>query len=192
MAEPPEEGHPDAEPLTRAELEDGLRFCHVVETQTRLRLAELSASFYALVQTLLARGGLPLDEYERQRVPAVDREVDRSRRDVFVVINDVPDKYALADLPEIDCEARVPLCRARCCTLPFPLAAQDLDERAVRWEYSRPYLIARHSDDGLCVHNERGSCKCTVYEQRPAACRTYDCRNDRRIWVDFEKRIAAP
>jgi hypothetical protein len=31
-----------------------------------------------------------------------------------------------------------------------------------------------------------------VYEHRPAICRTYDCRKDPRIWIDFEKRIPAP
>jgi hypothetical protein len=30
-----------------------------------------------------------------------------------------------------------------------------------------------------------------VHGQRPEACRVYDCRNDKRIWKDFEKRILA-
>jgi hypothetical protein len=35
-------------------------------------------------------------------------------------------------------------------------------------------MILRKRDDGACVHlGEQG---CTVYEHRPAACRTYDCR----------------
>jgi len=97
---------------------------------------------------------------------------------------------ALTDLPEIDCDARLPLCRARCCTLTFPFSFQDLDERVLRWDYGRPYQIGRRSD-GYCIHNEAGSCRCTVYAQRPAVCRTYDCRNDKRIWLDFEKRLPA-
>jgi hypothetical protein len=33
---------------------------------------------------------------------------------------------------------------------------------------------------------------CTVYAQRPGACRAYDCRHDPRVWIDFDARIPAP
>ena len=33
---------------------------------------------------------------------------------------------------------------------------------------------------------------CTIYERRPGLCRTYDCRGDTRIWLDFERRIPNP
>ena len=33
---------------------------------------------------------------------------------------------------------------------------------------------------------------CTAYDYRPSTCRTYDCREDRRVWIDFEARIPAP
>jgi Fe-S-cluster containining protein len=169
---------------------DGLRFSHVVEMQTKQKLAELSASFYALIETMIAQGTLPLDDYERRRQGTMKREVERARDEASVTLNDTADKYALSSLPQIDCEARLHLCRARCCTLVFPLSIQDLDERVVRWDYGRPYQIGRRPD-GYCVHNKPGTCTCTVYEKRPAVCRTYDCRKDTRIWVDFEKRIPA-
>ena len=172
------------------DVENGLRFGHVVQMQTRQHVAELSASFYALLETLVARGGLPLDEYERRRQQTVAREVTKAGTELLPQLADIPDKYALTDLPEIDCAARLPLCQGRCCTLVFPLSVQDLEERVVRWDYGRPYQIARR-DDGYCVHSAEGSCACTVYEKRPGVCRTYDCRNDSRIWLDFEKRIPA-
>ncbi len=178
-------------PTAPEDVGDGLRFNHVVESQTRQTLAELRASFYALVETMIATGQLPIDDYERRRQTTMQREAARVQNEPHVMLHDVVDKYALAQLPEIDCEARLPLCRARCCTFVFPLSAQDLDERVVRWDYARPYQIGRR-DDGYCVHNEAGTCRCNVYTQRPAVCRTYDCRRDTRIWVDFEKRIAAP
>jgi len=35
-------------------------------------------------------------------------------------------------------------------------------------------LVLRQRADGACIHlGERG---CTVYEQRPAVCRSFDCR----------------
>lgn len=168
----------------------GLRFNHIVEHQTRQKLAELSASFYALVETMVARGALPLDDYEKRRQMTMEREAVKLRGEAGPVVSLIPDKYALDKLPEIDCEARLHLCKARCCTLTFPLSIQDLDERVVRWDYGRPYQIGRRPD-GYCVHNEPGTCHCTVYAQRPGVCRQYDCRGDKRIWKDFENRIPA-
>ena len=58
----------------------------------------------------------------------------------------------------------------------------------MRWNYAAPYMIAK-KPDGRCVHLE--SSGCNVYDKRPATCRLYDCRQDSRIWRDFEKRIPA-
>lgn len=181
---------PSPRPMSPEDIERGLRFTHQVEHQTRQRLADLSASYYALLETLVARGVVPLAEHERRRQAAMETEQGRMREELAPVIHLHPDKYAITRFPNIDCEARMLLCRARCCTLVFPLSTQDLDERVLRWDYGKPYLIARRPD-GYCVHNEAGTCRCTVYEQRPAVCRTYDCRGDRRIWADFDKRIPA-
>jgi Fe-S-cluster containining protein len=43
--------------------------------------------------------------------------------------------------------------------------------------------------DGACTHREGHFC--SVYDNRPAVCRTYDCRRDKRIWSDYERRILA-
>jgi Fe-S-cluster containining protein len=172
------------------DLASGLRFNHVMEMQTKQRLTEVAASVNALVEALISKGVLGVEEYEQRKQLTTQREQERRRSEALVVLSEPVDKYAMDKLPEIDCEARLPLCHARCCTLVFPLSAQDLDERVVRWDYGRPYQIARR-DDGYCVHNEPGTCHCAVYAQRPAICRGYDCRRDPRIWVDFEQRIPA-
>ena len=182
---------PSPRPIVPEDVERGLRFNHQVEHQTRQRVAELSASYYALLETLVARGVIPLSEHERRRQTALEHEQSKLRDELAPLVSLHPDKYAIKQLPSIDCAARMPLCRARCCTLVFPLSTQDLDERVLRWDYGKPYLIARRPD-GYCVHNEAGTCRCNVYEQRPAVCRTYDCRGDKRIWTDFDRRIPAP
>lgn len=102
-----------------------------------------------------------------------------------------PDKYSLNDLPRIDCHALVPLCQARCCTLVFALAAQDIEEGIVAWDEAHPYQN-RQRPDGYCTHCQPDSRACAIHPHRPAVCRTYDCRGDRRIWLDFERRIPAP
>lgn len=90
------------------------------------------------------------------------------------------------------CEELMPLCKARCCTLSFGLSTEDLDEGVIRWDYGQPYLIRQRASDGYCVHNDPDTQGCTVHAYRPRVCRAYDCREDARIWIDYEKRIPAP
>jgi len=178
-------------PISPEDVERGIRFNHLMEVQTKERLSDISSMVYAVVEALIAQGVLNIEEYDKRRQAAVKRESERSRQGQYLpVLSNVPDKYALTDLPKIDCEARMHLCKARCCTLTFPLSEQDLEERIVRWDYGRPYQIGRR-EDGYCVHNSEKTHGCTVYNHRPGICRTYDCRNDKRIWADFEKRIPA-
>ncbi len=105
-------------------------------------------------------------------------------------LRQVADKYALTALPEIDCAALIPLCRGRCCGLLFPLSLEDVHEGIVAWDLERPYLTRQ--PEGRCVHQNRTDCACEIHARRPASCRTYDCREDTRIWLDFERRIPAP
>jgi Fe-S-cluster containining protein len=100
------------------------------------------------------------------------------------------DKYAVDESVEIDCQSRIPLCQARCCTFKFFLSKQDLDEGAASWDYGNPYWI-KQGTDGYCVHCDPGSRGCTIHAQRPHVCRKYDCREDKRVWLDFERRIPA-
>lgn len=56
----------------------------------------------------------------------------------------------------------------------------------MRWDLvGQPYLIDR-GKDGYCSHLDRNTFGCTVYENRPVSCRAFDCRQDKRIWLDFE------
>ncbi|HVV86838.1 MAG TPA: YkgJ family cysteine cluster protein [Kofleriaceae bacterium] len=100
------------------------------------------------------------------------------------------DKYAMPPLDGPPCGELIPICGARCCTFDFALTPQDLDEGVIAWDRDRPYLI-RHGDDGACVHQDRATGFCGAYEHRPAICRRYDCREDPRIWADYEARILA-
>lgn len=179
----------DSEDTPQAgDVEGGLRFVHLMELQTKARLAEVAANLNALVEVLVGEGQLPLEAFEKRRRLTVLREEQRAAAEATVELSPVPDKYAVEG-PAIDCAARLPVCRARCCSLPFTLSVQDLDERIVRWDYARPYRVAK-GGDGRCIHlAEAGSC--SIHASRPAACRAYDCRKDRRIWQDFDKWIPA-
>src|SRR5581483_1842664 len=73
----------------------------------------------------------------------------------------------------------------------FALSGEDLEEGKIRWDVGQPYVIAQGAD-GWCVHLDRTTKCCGSYDARPMVCRTYDCRNDTRIWLDFERRIINP
>jgi Fe-S-cluster containining protein len=97
-----------------------------------------------------------------------------------------PDKYTIEDTSIIDCDARKHLCKQKCCTLIFALSEQDVREGVVQWDPNKPYNIKRN-ENHYCVHLVGG--QCSIYENRPAVCRRFDCRGDMRFWRDFEGMV---
>lgn len=190
---PPEPPAPSRDPdqTVEADLDGGLVFAHTMAMQTRYTAFDARVRLRALVEELVASGAVDIEAYAARREQVRERERARFETHAGVRLGEDVDKYALTDLPDIDCASRIELCHARCCALSFSLSAQDLEERAVEWDYRRPYHV-RQRDDGYCVHNQAEGRGCAVYAQRPAPCRTYDCREDKRVWLDFEARIAAP
>jgi hypothetical protein len=176
----------------RHDVEDGLRFVHVMGMQTKHDLFDAFTRMQALLDELISSGVVDEKKVEERRGVIAQREVDRIHDEgAFVKVNQqCPDKYAVKG-PEIDCKSLLHLCKGQCCKLFFPLSFQDLDERVVEWDYAMPYQI-RKRDDGYCTHVHAQELTCTVYEKRPGPCRQYDCRNDKRIWLDFDKKIPAP
>jgi Fe-S-cluster containining protein len=169
------------------ELQAALRRAARERAQLRRDVAALKAQLAQLVDILVGRGTLA-DGHKRLLEKAAQHAGDGGGKKVR--LRQYVDKYQVPS-PDIDCAARMHLCKARCCTLSFELSDQDLDEGGIRWELDEPYLI-RHDADGYCAHIDRATLGCTVYDKRPAACRGFDCRGDQRIWLDFEKRIPAP
>jgi len=172
-----------------ASLAAGLRFSNDLGATTRRGLRDQQSLLYAVVELLMARGVVHLHEIEARR-QEIAQSLEEAHAGQKLYLVDAPDKYAVRDAPVIDCDARLELCRASCCRLWFSLSPQDLDERVVKWDYTRPYAIAQ-APDGRCLHQDPAM-RCGIYANRPHVCRTYDCRNDQRIWIDFERRIPNP
>lgn len=177
------------------EIVDGLIHCHQQTNKLAEQIFEAAAQISAVTSILHERGLLTDEELaahrqvEEQRLTALFQQ-----KNVGVQLEDrYGDKYAIPQdaLPPIDCASRLHLCHAACCALRFRLTVQDVREGVMRWDLGGPYLN-RQEQDGYCAHLDRAGRHCGIYAHRPAICRVYDCRNDERIWLDFEQAIINP
>ena len=156
------------------------------------KVYEASANVYSLIELLVAKGIIGIEELD-QRKKAVEKRLNDSFKEAGIgvrVQNAKIDKYSLEAEAEIDCESRKHICRAACCTFAYALSLQDISE-GICWSLGKPFMNARGAD-GYCVHLNRDTLSCSIYEQRTAVCRQYSCRDDRRIWLDFDKMIINP
>lgn len=185
---------PDA-PVTRAELERALRGLHVTDLVLRDTLLQLAARVVALTDELARR--LDPATPDAPLEPAIDGAIDHTLAQIraadgqpHVEIDLGPSKYDITPVAP-PCDELLAICKARCCTFRFALSTTDLDEGVLRWDYGQPYLIRQRASDGYCVHNDPASHTCSVHAVRPRVCRVYDCREDKRVWTDFERRVLA-
>ncbi|MDY0058274.1 MAG: hypothetical protein RBU45_00560 [Myxococcota bacterium] len=174
----------------RADLEQGLKYLHLVGESLRNELVAEGGLLYALVDLLIAKGMIRTVELEQPRAEAAARVQQTLAAIPSLAFGPLVDKYALVVAGPSDCLARLPVCRGACCRLPRCLSVQDLQEGGLRWDYFAPYLLGR-TPDGRCLHQDAHH-RCTVYDRRPAACRSYDCRTDGRIWLDFDRWLVHP
>ena len=152
-------------------------------------LVAVATTVQALVDLLVGRGVLGAADLQAALADARAR-LDGSplaKRGMVRASELLRDKYQEPNA-DVDCEARMPVCKGACCGCRVPLAKQDVVEGALKWDLANPYYL-RQTADGRCVHQSTTTGFCTVYDRRPLACRSYTCRNDPRIWKDFENRI---
>ena len=177
----------------RHQIADGLLYTHSRLNANQRKTLEAASFLYALVELLSERGLITIDELDARKEVVVQRLTEQLRREGSGAMFQDPeyDKYNFEHAAEFDCAGRVHLCHATCCRLPFALSHQDVREGIVHWNLGQPYVIDQDGD-GYCSHMDRDTCGCTIYANRPVPCRGFDCRNDRRIWLDFEGRVPNP
>ncbi|MCG8422415.1 MAG: YkgJ family cysteine cluster protein [Proteobacteria bacterium] len=162
-----------------------------LHTHTRLssnysNLFQVASAVYAIVDLLVARGLLTMEEVEAQ-VRTVQERLSESPFGAgmqFTMQREAGDKYDGREAATVDCDNRLHLCRAVCCSLDVPLSRQDIEEGILRWDAGRPYYLLRQGDS-YCCHLNRHNRSCSVYGVRPLTCRGYSCAEDSRIWKDF-------
>ena len=171
-----------ADPLNELErqVEGGNLFAHSTLTEHASRINEAAAIVNGLVGLLVQRGLIEGDEL----LAAVDSVRERTERaghhaHVGIAVRVERD----VEEPDIDCEARLPICKAACCRLHFALSVEEVERGGpLRWELGHPYFN-RHNADGYCHQWDDG---CGIYDERPSVCRSYTCAGDDRIWKDFD------
>jgi Fe-S-cluster containining protein len=144
--------------------------------------ADLARRFEWLIDTLIFRGQLP-DSFRRLIARITDQRSP-------VRLATFRDKYRVQSA-DIDCAALLPLCHARCCSMDVTLSAQDVQEGGIPFDIMEPYMLPRDPATKRCVCMAADGA-CTIYDKRPGACRAYDCRHDKRVWLDFDAKIPAP
>ncbi len=197
-------------PVSRADFERAVRALNASDLDIRDALLKLAAHVISLTDELTRRidGVEPLPSppntpaepathtVEQMVAAHIPSTLDQIRAQDIIssqrVALDVGESKYDAEVKGPNCMELMPICKARCCALTFSLSTEDLDEGVIRWDYGQPYLIRQRASDGYCVHNSPETGGCTVHQYRPRVCRIYDCRNDDRVWLDFEKKIVAP
>lgn len=177
----------------RDEVAGGLRYAHTRANINTGKLLEVASFAYAAVELLADKGLLQIEELDERKNAVAGRLVEKFADLGMGVAYQSPeyDKYGFDGEVRLDCESRGHLCQAACCRLRFALSKQDVAEGVVKWAFAYPYLIARGAD-GYCLHLDRETLGCSIHAQRPVPCRAYDCREDKRIWLDFERQIVNP
>jgi hypothetical protein len=172
---------------------EGLLYTHSRLNANTSKTLESASFLYALVELMSDKGLISVEELDERKRAVGQRLAEQFRQNGSGVMLQDPefDKYSFGDEVELDCRSRVHLCRAACCRLPFALSKQDIREGIIHWNLGQPYLIAQNGN-GYCEHLEPATCACAVWAQRPVPCRAFDCRQDGRVWLDFEGMVINP
>lgn len=176
-------------------LSRGLLYTHNRINANTTKTLEAASFLYGLIELLDEKGILTIEELDERKKQVAERLVRKFTESGMGLMYQNPEyeKYTFEHGANEDCPSRLSVCKAVCCKFPFALSRQDVEEGIIHWEFGRPYLIA-HGADGYCVHLDRESYKCTVYEHRTVPCRGFSCQdNDRwKVWADYEKKIIDP
>ena len=178
-----------------SEFSSGLLYTHTRINDNTKKTLESTSFLYALIELLDDKGLITIEELDERKKQVAERLVQKFTESGMGLMYQEPeyDKYTFEHAACVDCQSRLPTCKAVCCKFPYALSRQDVEEGFIRWEFGRPYLIA-HGADGYCVHLDRETYQCTAYDRRPVPCRGFDCKDNKKwkVWLDYEKSIINP
>jgi Fe-S-cluster containining protein len=177
---------PEPDPLRDLErqVEQGSLFTHAALSQQADRFNTSDALVNGLVELLIRHEVVDAQEL-LDSVASVRGQIAAAGQaaELDVAVRVDADEYPQG--PPVDCAARLPVCKAVCCRLRFPLSVEEVESGPLKWELGRPYFN-RHGEDGYCHQCDGETKACHIYDERPAPCRQYSCVGDDRIWKDFD------
>jgi hypothetical protein len=165
----------------------GAMHAHTVDSQLAERIHALESTLYGLVDVLVAKrvvGEAEVAESAHRSAQTIEERGERAHGGVVLRV-DPPGEQTFSP---VNCAERIPVCKAICCRLSFPLTAEEVQDGQLKWDLGRPYFI-RHDARGACVHQDSTTGACGVYHHRPGLCSRYTCETDQRIWKDFANHI---
>lgn len=166
---------------------EGAMHAHSVDSQLAERLHILESMFYGLVDLLVNKRAIAESELAgaaHQVSEIIEERGERAHGGVALRVDPAGDQT----FTPVNCAERMPVCKAICCRLSFPLTAEEVQSGQLKWEMGRPYFI-RHNSQGACVHQNDATGACGVYDKRPSICKRYSCETDTRIWKDFANMV---
>jgi hypothetical protein len=170
------------------QLQRGSLFAQAMASEQMARANQTEAAIYGLIDLLIAKGALSAEEVTDAIRQTGDEMRDAGRQATMDVVIREDNSAPPVSADEIDCAARIPYCKAACCSLRWPLTLEEVESGPVKWDLGRPFFN-RHGAHGYCHQFDLETHGCSVYEQRPRPCRQYNCIGDERIWLDFENMI---
>jgi hypothetical protein len=91
----------------------------------------------------------------------------------------------------VNCRERRRYCGGACCFIGFSLTVDEIKEGIIGWDEDHPFKI-KHNESSACIHWNFKTKGCEIYEDRPIVCRQYSCKDDRRIWLNYEEKVINP
>jgi Fe-S-cluster containining protein len=171
------------------QLEHSSYYYQTVLSQYASRINEVESFVYGLIDMLAEKSNLDVEELQTY-VAKIKEEIKTKGEALHPGIALRIDKTDSANenFVQVNCNERIPVCKAVCCKLNFALSASEIDAGKVKWELGSPYFI-RHEKSGYCTHLDENKKCCSVYNDRPKVCSGYSCAKDERIWKDFDNMI---
>ena len=176
---------PDDLRALERQVERGNRFAHTALSEQAMRTNENEAIINGLVDFLIGQGLVELDGLQRAVDSARRETADKGDQAMVPIALRIDGPEAAEPAAVVDCQARLPVCKAVCCRLRFALSAEEVESGPLRWDLGQPYYN-RVGEGGYCQQIDVASGACGIYEDRPPVCRSYTCAGDERIWTDFE------
>lgn len=86
----------------------------------------------------------------------------------------------------LDCDTGRELgCRTFCCRLLVRLKPHETRDGSGSREY------VEKDEDGMCIHMDRETWKCRIWEKRPETCREYNCNDDYLLQVAIRREFTS-